>query len=197
MFCVLMRRCVCQFMHRSIAYVRTSDLVLTYTDTTNKILYSLRENKLFLSTLNGVRGCIKNIFEFNYFQKYWIKNVFVIVFKKILFMRADNYLSAPPFFYMKIFFGFNVYFSMKMLYFPPCFSISLCRNIEWGPGKKSRQKMSPSVVSCILSKRLHHFRKNTYGLFLCENVFPFAVFFMHTGKMWEVDYQEDTRWTRA
>ena len=47
---------------------------------------------------------------------------------------------------MKIFFGFNVYFSMKMLYFPPCFSISLCRNIEWGPGKKSRQKMSPSIV---------------------------------------------------
>ena len=25
---------------------------------------------------------------------------------------------------------------MKMLYFPPCFSISLCRNIEWGPGEK-------------------------------------------------------------
>ena len=104
--------------------------------TTNKILYSLRENKLFLSTLNGVRGCIKNIFEFNYFQKYWIKNVFVIVFKKILSMQAGNYLSACLDLYMKNVFGFNVYFSMQMLHFPPCFSISLYRNIEWGPGKK-------------------------------------------------------------
>ena len=54
---------------------------------------------------------------------------------------------------MKIFFGFNVYFSMKMLYFPPCFSISLCRNIEWGPGKKSRQKKSPSIVIRCCAKQ--------------------------------------------
>ena len=157
MFWVLMRRCVCQFMHRSIAYVRTSDLVLTYTDTTNKILYSLRENKLFLSTLNGVRGCIKNIFEFNYFQKYWIKNVFVIFFKKILSMQAGNYLSACLDLYMKIFFGFNVYFSMQMLHFPPCFSISLCRNIEWGPGKKVASKNVAKYATDIIKSREKYF----------------------------------------
>ena len=166
MFCVLMRRCVCQFMHRSIAYVRTSDLVLTYTDTTNKILYSLRENKLFLSTLNGVRGCIKNIFEFNYFQKYWIKNVFVIFFKKILSMQAGNYLSACLDLYMKIFFGFNVYFSMQMLHFPPCFSISLYRNIEWGPGKK----VASNKVAKYATDKIRH-AKNIFSEIIFKIIF--------------------------
>ena len=50
-------------------------------------------------------------------------------------MQEDNYLSARLDFYM------------KMFHFPPWLLISLCRNIEWGPGEKSRQKKSPSIVT--------------------------------------------------
>ena len=105
-FACLMRRCVansCIDQSRMSEPAISSWLTLT---TTNNILYSFRENKLFQSTLNGVRGCTKNMFQLNYFQKYQIKNVFVICFKTILSMRADNYLSARLDFYMKILFGF-------------------------------------------------------------------------------------------
>ena len=46
---------------------------------------------------------------------------------------------------------------MKMLYFPPCFSISLCRNIEWGPGKKVASKNVAKYATDIFKSREKYF----------------------------------------
>ena len=50
---------------------------------------------------------------------------------------------------------------MKMLYFPPCFSISLCRNIEWGPGKKvASNKVAKYATDKIRHAKNIFFRNN-------------------------------------
>ena len=44
---------------------------------------------------------------------------------------------------------------MQMLHFPPCFSISLCRNIEWGPGKK----VASNKVAKYATDKIRHAKK--------------------------------------
>ena len=47
---------------------------------------------------------------------------------------------------------------MQMLHFPPCFSISLYRNIEWGPGKK----VASNKVAKYATDKIRH-AKNIFS----------------------------------
>ena len=49
-----------------------------------------------------------------------------------------------------------------MLHFPPCFSISLYRNIEWGPGKKVASKKVAKYATDIFKTRDKRFFRNNF-----------------------------------